>query len=84
MDLKLGGKACLVTGASAGIGVGIAHSLAREGVRLTILARRRDRLEAVAAEIATETGNRPAIVVADLMDRDAPQRCWPRPAPWTS
>lgn len=72
MDLKLGGKACLVTGASAGIGVGIAHSLAREGVRLTILARRRDRLEAVAAEIATETGNRPAIVVADLMDRDAP------------
>ncbi|MEI7710974.1 MAG: SDR family oxidoreductase [Rhodospirillales bacterium] len=72
MDLKLSGKTCLVTGASAGIGVGIAHSLAREGVRLTILARRRERLEEVAAAIEAETGNRPAIVVADLMDRDAP------------
>ena len=72
MDLKLAGKTCLVTGASAGIGVGIARSMAREGVRLTILARRRDRLEALAEEIAAETGTRPAIVVADLMDRDAP------------
>ena len=72
MDLKLSGKTCLVTGASAGIGVGIAHSLAREGVRLTILARRRERLEDVAAAIEAETGNRPAIVVADLMDREAP------------
>ncbi len=72
MDLKLAGKTCLVTGASAGIGVGIARSLAREGVRLTILARRRERLEEVAEGIAAETGLRPAIVVADLMDRDAP------------
>jgi 3-oxoacyl-[acyl-carrier protein] reductase len=72
MDLKLAGKTCLVTGASAGIGVGIAHALAQEGVRLAILARRRDRLEAVADGIAAESGTRPAIIVADLMDRDAP------------
>lgn len=72
MDLKLIGKTCLVTGASAGIGVGIARAMAREGVRLAILARRRDRLEALADEIAAETGARPAIVVADLMAQDAP------------
>ena len=72
MDLKLIGKTCLVTGASADIGVGIARAMAREGVRLAILARRRDRLEALADEIAAETGARPAIVVADLMAQDAP------------
>lgn len=74
MDLKLAGKAALVTGASAGIGTGIAWALAREGVRLAVLARRRDRLEAVADAIAAETGARPAIVVADLMEPDAPAR----------
>jgi 3-oxoacyl-[acyl-carrier protein] reductase len=73
MDLKLTGKTCLVTGASAGIGVGIAHVLAREGVRLVILARRQARLEAVADAIAAETGARPAIIVADLMAQDAPR-----------
>ena len=72
MDLKLAGKTCLVTGASAGIGVGIARSLAREGVRLAILARRRDPMEALADELATETGLRPVVIVADLMTREAP------------
>ena len=72
MDLRLTGRTCLVTGASAGIGTGIAWALAREGVRLAILARRRDRLESLADEIAAETGARPVVVVADLMDHDAP------------
>ncbi len=72
MDLKLTGKTCLVTGASAGIGTGIAWALAREGVRLAILARRGDRLEALADEIAAETGARPLVVVADLTAQEAP------------
>jgi 3-oxoacyl-[acyl-carrier protein] reductase len=72
MDLRLTGRTCLVTGASAGIGTGIARAMAREGVRLAILARRRERLEALADEIAAETGARPAVVVADLMMREAP------------
>ena len=72
MDLKLHGKRCLVTGASAGIGTGIARVMAREGVRLAILARRADRLEALADEIAAETGARPAIILADLMQQEAP------------
>ena len=74
MDLKLTGKTCLVTGASAGIGVGIAWALAREGVRLAILARRADRLAALADEIAAEIGARPVVIVADLTTQDAPEQ----------
>ncbi|MEZ5853037.1 MAG: SDR family oxidoreductase [Hyphomicrobiaceae bacterium] len=72
MDLKLKGKTCLVTGASAGIGVGIARTMAEEGVRLAVTARRGDRLEALADEIAREVGTRPLVIVADLMQQDAP------------
>jgi 3-oxoacyl-[acyl-carrier protein] reductase len=72
MDLQLKDKTCLVTGASAGIGTGIARVMAREGVRLAILARRRDPMEALADAIAAETGARPTVVVADLMRQDAP------------
>lgn len=72
MDLRLDGKTCLVTGASAGIGVGIACALAREGVRLAILARRKAPMEILADEIAAETGSRPVVLVADLMHADAP------------
>jgi 3-oxoacyl-[acyl-carrier protein] reductase len=48
MDLKLNGRTALVTGASAGIGAGIAEALAREGVRLVLAGRRREALEEVA------------------------------------
>ena len=74
MDLQLKGKTCLVTGASAGIGTAIARVMAREGTRLAILARRQDRLEALADELAQETGTRPTIIIADLMDQDAPEK----------
>jgi 3-oxoacyl-[acyl-carrier protein] reductase len=70
MDLQLSGKTALVTGASAGIGRGIAKALAAEGVRLAVTARRRDRLE----ELARETGAKLAIIEADFMQEGAPQR----------
>lgn len=55
MDLMLAGRTALVTGASAGIGVGIANCLAREGVRLALAGRNRSALEMV-AERAREHG----------------------------
>ncbi len=47
--------------------------MAAEGTRLAITARRGDRLAALADEIAGSTGARPLVVVADLMQPDAPE-----------
>jgi len=49
VDLK--GKLVLVTGASSGIGEATARAFAREGARLILVARRRERLEALAGEL---------------------------------
>ncbi len=45
MDYDIKGRTCLVTGASAGIGAGIAHLLAEQGARVAATARRVDRIE---------------------------------------
>jgi 3-oxoacyl-[acyl-carrier protein] reductase len=72
MDLQLKGKTALVTGGSEGIGKGIARALAREGVDVAVCARRKDKLEAAAAEIAKETGRKIIAIPADLTkDADA-------------
>ncbi len=49
-------KVVLITGASSGIGVGIAHELARAGATVVLGARRIDRLETVAEEIRAAGG----------------------------
>ena len=66
MDLKLQGKVALVTGASKGIGKGIAASLAAEGANVVISARGRDELEATAVELNSAGGGQVAAVVADV------------------
>jgi len=66
MNLGLTGKTALVTGGSAGIGKGIARALAREGADVAICARRREVLEAAAAEIRGETGRKIVAIPADL------------------
>jgi len=66
MDLQLKGKTALVTGGSEGIGKGIARALAREGVDVAVCARRKDKLDQAAAEIAKETGRKVVAIPADL------------------
>jgi 3-oxoacyl-[acyl-carrier protein] reductase len=73
LDLNISGKTGLVTGASSGIGRGIARALGREGVRLAITARRRDRLDALADEIVASGGSRPIVIECDFMREDAPE-----------
>ncbi len=66
MDLLLKGRTALVTGASAGIGVGIAACLAREGVRLALAGRNRTALVDVARKLQAEGAVSPVIITADI------------------
>lgn len=67
------GRWALVTGASAGIGVALAHELAARGARLILTARRRDRLETLRAEFSGK-GIETRVIVADLNDPAAPKQ----------
>jgi 3-oxoacyl-[acyl-carrier protein] reductase len=49
MDLQLTGKTAIVTGGTAGIGLAIARTLAREGVAVTLVGRSDDKLAAARA-----------------------------------
>ena len=70
MDLGLKGRTALVTGASMGIGRGIATALAREGVKLAVVARRRNLLEELQQELKTPL----VIIEQDFMKPEAPER----------
>lgn len=61
------GKVALVTGGSSGIGAATAKALAREGVRVALLARREERLEEVADEIRRLPGHA-LVCPADVTD----------------
>ena len=61
----------LVTGASSGIGAELARELARRGHGLTLVARRRDRLEQLADELGRAHGVRTEVLAADLSDASA-------------
>lgn len=71
MDLKLAGKTALITGASAGIGRGIAKALADEGVKTVIAARRIDALNELADEIESSGHHKPIAIASDLYEDNA-------------
>ena len=75
MELGLKGRVALVMGSSAGIGLGIAEALAREGARVAVTSRSRGRAEEAAATIAgvkvgVSTSGAAAPFVADTDDID--------------
>jgi 3-oxoacyl-[acyl-carrier protein] reductase len=70
VDLELAGRTALVTGASIGIGRGIALALSREGVKLAVVARRRNLLE----QLQDELGRKLVLIEADFLAEGAPPR----------
>jgi NAD(P)-dependent dehydrogenase (short-subunit alcohol dehydrogenase family) len=73
MDLGLNGKVALITGGSEGIGKAAAEVLAEEGAHVVIVARRKEVLEAAAANIRAKSGSKGGSVLAIAADVTDPQ-----------
>ncbi len=66
----LTGRVAVVTGCSTGLGVQMANALASEGCSIVALARRQEKIDAVAAEIAEKHGVETFAVRCDVTDTD--------------
>ncbi len=73
MNLELSGKSVLVTGASAGIGRGIAGELYRQGCIVHLVSRSLDRLEEVALELAGDDRSRLVLHAFDISESETPE-----------
>lgn len=62
----LDGQVAIVTGASGGLGVQMAKALANQGAKIVVMARRQEKIDAVAAEIADEFGVETAAIKCDI------------------
>ncbi|WP_241975356.1 MULTISPECIES: SDR family NAD(P)-dependent oxidoreductase [unclassified Cryobacterium] len=68
------GHLAVVTGASSGLGAEFARRWAERGYDVALVARRKDRLEALAAELEESSGVHAFVVPDDLSDPEAPYR----------
>ncbi|WP_432261447.1 SDR family NAD(P)-dependent oxidoreductase [Cupriavidus sp. TMH.W2] len=68
MDLSLKGRVAVITGASKGVGKGVARAMAAEGVDIALIARGREALAEAADEIANTFGVKVLPVEADVTD----------------
>ncbi len=66
----LSGQVALVTGCSTGLGVQMAKALANQGAKIVALARRKEMVDAVAAEITKEFGVDAIGISCDITDTD--------------
>ena len=66
MDFGLEGKVAIITGGSAGIGYAAARSMAKEGARVVICARRADALESAANSLREDTGGEIVAAAGDV------------------
>lgn len=74
MSWNINGKVCLVTGATSGIGEVTVRSLARQGARVVLAGRNRERTEALVRRIRAESGAEADFLVADLSSQDQVRR----------
>ncbi|GAB3422523.1 Rossmann-fold NAD(P)-binding domain-containing protein [Flindersiella endophytica] len=69
MTEMLRGTVALITGASSGIGEATARALSGLGASVALVARRKDRLEELAAALRTDDGAQPLVLVADVTEQ---------------
>jgi short-subunit dehydrogenase len=74
MDKRGSGKTALVTGASSGLGMELAKLFAANGHDVVLVARRRDKLEELAAHLRAAHGVVAVVLAEDLADAGAPRR----------